>query len=143
MTPMLDWINSDINCDRIFQMQIHNDEFYMFEWDNNYEKRSLLHLTPASDGEVIERYVMTLAANSNYIGSDLKNMIIDYNRSSAEYRITVKAYGWDEGATEQFDMDLLGGDVPDIISTDQLNVEKYATKISLPTWAFCSLRTRT
>lgn len=124
--PILDWINSDINCDRIFNFSIHNDELYTFEWDNDYESRSILHLTPAGEGEIIEKYVITLATGT--LDSNLKNMIIDYNRSSLDYRIQVKAYGWEEGATEKFDLDLLSGNVPDIICLDQLNVEKYASK---------------
>ncbi len=125
-TPILDWINSDINCDRIFNTTIHDGEVYTFEWDNNYDNRTLLHLTPAGDGEIIEKYIITLAANS--ISGNLKNMIIDYNRTSADYRIQVKAYGWEEGASDKFDMDLLAGNVPDLICLDQLNAEKYATK---------------
>lgn len=125
-TPMLDWINSDINCDRLFGTTFVGDDVYTLEWDNDYANRSLLHLTPASDGDAIEKYIITLAAKD--ISSELKSMIIDYNRSSVDYRIQVKSYGWDEGSTERFDMDLLSGNVPDIISLDQLNVEKYATK---------------
>lgn len=124
--PVLDWINSDINCDKIFQTHMLNGDVYTFEWDNEYENRSLLRLTPAGDGEVIEKYVITLAANT--IPSNLKSMVIDYNRSSADYRIQVKAYGWEESDSDRFDMDLLAGNVPDIISLDQLNAEKYATK---------------
>lgn len=125
-TPMLDWINSDINCDKIFQTSVHNGEIYTFEWDNNYENRSLLHMTPAGEGEIIEKYIITLAANT--ISSNLKNMIIDYNRTSAEYRIQVKAYGWEDSDSDRFDMDLLAGNVPDLICLDQLNAEKYASK---------------
>lgn len=125
-TPMLDWINSDINCDRIFQTSVQNGELYTFEWDDNYEKRSLLHLTPVGEGEIIEKYIITLAANS--ISSNLKSMIIDYNRTSVDYRIQVKAYGWEDADTDRFDMDLLAGNVPDLICLDQLNAEKYASK---------------
>ena len=124
--PMLDWINSDINCDRIFNYCIQDGEVYTFEWDNEYEKRSILHLTPAGEGEIIEKYVITLATNS--LDGQLKNMIIDYNRSSLDYRIQVKVYGWEEADTNKFDMDLLAGNVPDIICLDQLNAEKYASK---------------
>lgn len=125
-TPILDWINSDINCDRIFQTIALDGEFYTFEWDANYDKRNLLHLTPAGEGDTVEKYVMTLAANT--ISGDIKNMIIDFNRSSADYRIQVKAYGWDEASTDKFDLDLLSGNVPDLICLDNLNAEKYATK---------------
>ena len=124
--PILDWINSDINCDRISDFYFVNDELYTFEWDSNYENRSILHLTPAGEGEIIEKYVITLAANS--LDSQLKNMIIDYNRSSLDYRIQVKVYGWEEADNNKFDMDLLAGNVPDIICLDQLNAEKYASK---------------
>ncbi len=124
--PMLDWINSDINCDKIFQTVIQDGEVYTFEWNEDYTSRSLLHLTPVAEGEVIEKYIITLAANT--ISGNLKNMIIDYNRTSVDYRIQVKAYGWEDSDTDKFDMDILAGDVPDLICLDRLNAEKYASK---------------
>ncbi len=128
LIPLLDWINSDINSDRLMQYYpAGNDEFYTFEYSMDYETRTLLHLTPAKDGDVVEKYVMTLAANG--INSDLKSMIIDFNRSNEDYRIAVKAYGWEEKASEKFDLDLLSGNVPDIIAIDSsFNLTKYATK---------------
>ncbi len=126
--PLLDFINSDINSDRLGQYYpAGNDEFYAFEYDNNYEDRNLLHLTPAAKGDVVEKYIITLAANA--LDSQLKSMIIDYNRSSKDYRITVKVYGWEEKDTEQFDLDLMSGNTPDIICIDStLSLSKYATK---------------
>lgn len=128
LVPLLDFINSDINSDRLGQYYpANNDEFYAFEYDNNYEERNLLHLTPAAKGEVVEKYIITLAANG--LGTQLKSMIIDYNRSSKDYRIAVKVYGWEEKDTEQFDLDLMSGNTPDIICIDSnFNLSKYATK---------------
>ncbi len=125
-TPVLDWINSDINCDRVNSPIFTDDGLFLFEWDTEYSNRSLLYLTPASDGDVVEKYVMTLATGT--IDSNIKNMIIDYNRSTEDYRIQVKAYGWEEEATEKFDQDLLAGNIPDIICVDSLGIEKYAGK---------------
>lgn len=128
LIPLLDWINSDINSDRLMQYYpAGNDEFYTFEYSMDYETRTLLHLTPAKDGDVVEKYVMTLAANS--VDSNLKSMIIDFNRSNEDYRIAVKAYGWEEEASEKFDLDLLSGNTPDIIAIDSsFNLTKYSTK---------------
>ncbi|MBQ5746522.1 MAG: extracellular solute-binding protein, partial [Clostridia bacterium] len=128
LVPLLDFINSDINSDRLGQYYpAGNDEFYAFEYDNNYEERNLIHLTPAAKGEVVEKYIITLAANG--LDAQLKSMIIDYNRSSKDYRIAVKIYGWEEKDTEQFDLDLMSGNTPDIICIDSnFNISKYATK---------------
>lgn len=128
LIPLLDFINSDVNSDKLGGFYpVGNDEFYAFEYDNNYEDRTLLHMTPAAKGEVIEKYVITLAANT--LDSQLKSMIIDFNRSSKDHRITVKVYGWEEKDTEQFDLDLLSGDTPDIVCIDStLSLSKYASK---------------
>lgn len=125
---LLDYINSDINSDRLSSIYpAGNDEFYTFEYSADWENRQLLHLTPAAKGDIVEKYIITLAANT--LDSQLKSMIIDYNRSSKDYRITVKVYGWEEADTERFDLDLLSGDTPDIICIDSsLNLSKYATK---------------
>ncbi|MBQ7897719.1 MAG: extracellular solute-binding protein [Clostridia bacterium] len=126
--PLLDFINSDINSDRLSSFYpAGNDEFYTFEYDADWEGRQLLHLTPAAKGEVVEKYIITLAANA--LDSQLKSMIIDYNRSSKDYRIAVKVYGWEEADTERFDLDLLSGATPDIVCIDSsLSLTKYATK---------------
>ncbi|MBE6701156.1 MAG: extracellular solute-binding protein [Ruminococcaceae bacterium] len=126
MKPIFDYLNSDVNVDRFQRCAIINDEFYAFEYDKNYENRSLLHLTPAGEGEVIEKYVITLATTE--ISSNLRDMIIDYNRSSTDYRITVKAYGWEESSIEAFDLDLVSGKIPDIVCLDSLDASKYASK---------------
>lgn len=126
--PLLDFINSDINSDRLSSIYpAGNDEFYTFEYSADWEGRQLLHLTPAAKGEIVEKYIITLAANT--LDSQLKSMIIDYNRSSEDYRITVKVYGWEEEDTERFDLDLLSGDTPDIVCIDNsFSLTKYATK---------------
>lgn len=126
--PLLDFINSDINSDRIAGVYpAGNDEFYTFEYDASWEDRVLLHLTPAGAGEVVEKYIITLAANT--LDSQLKSMIIDYNRSSKDYRIVVDVYGWEEKDTERLDLDILSGNTPDIVCIDgSFDLAKYETK---------------
>ncbi len=126
--PLLDFINSDINSDRIAGIYpAGNDEFYTFEYDTSWEDRALLHLTPAGAGEVVEKYIITLAANT--LDGQLKSMIIDYNRSSKDYRIVVKVYGWEEKDTERLDLDILSGNAPDIVCIDgTFDLTKYETK---------------
>ncbi len=126
LIPMLDWINSDVNSDNISNIFFSGHDIYSFEWNSNWTERFLLHMTPANDGDVVEKYVMTLAASD--ISSNLKQMVIDYNRKTQDYKIQVKAYGWQDEGMERFDQDLLSGKIPDIVFVEDLNFDKYAKK---------------
>ncbi len=126
ISPFMNWLNSDVNSDRIGGMFMDDDGIYLMEYDSNYEGTHILHMTPASDGDLVEKYIITLA--TDYITTELKDMIINYNRSSADYRISVKAYGYGDEGADNFDRDILAGDIPDLVYLNNIDVAKYATK---------------
>lgn len=66
-----------------------------------------------------------------WIGSDMKQRIIDFNKSSNKYRITVKEYGevLDDGdALTRFNAALTSADCPDMIDLSSINYVQYAKK---------------
>lgn len=66
-----------------------------------------------------------------WIGSDMKQSIIDFNKSSNKYRITVKEYGevLDDGdALTRFNTALTSADCPDMIDLSSINYVQYAKK---------------
>lgn len=66
-----------------------------------------------------------------WIGSDMKQSIIDFNKSSNKYRITVKEYGevLDDGdALTRFNAALTSADCPDMIDLSSINYVQYAKK---------------
>ena len=100
---------------------------------NNTFEMGTLTKTPAS--EIPERTLLTLGAE--YLDSSLKDAVIDYNRKSNEYRITLvdySQYNTDDDYTlgsQQLDRDVISGNCPDIISLSTGHQDKYIAKGAL------------
>ena len=80
-----------------------------------------------------QKYVITYACI--YLGYEIKEQIIEFNRTHPEHCIQVKDYSeyntqeneWN-GAATQLDLDILSGKCPDIIDLNSIDFEKYAKK---------------
>ena len=89
-------------------------------------------LTPTDSAAVTEKQELTLACL--YLDSTLRAKILDYNRASDKYRIVVRDYSeyntdddYNAGMTK-LNTEILSGNVPDMICTNQLPVAQYAAK---------------
>lgn len=130
---VLNWLNSDINSGRISAItSIPDGKFYFQEYDRNYENRKTAILSPSSAGDVVEKYVINLAAV--YLNDDLKDMMINFNKQNEEYRICFidySVYNTDENymaGVEQLNNDIISGKIPDIIDMNGLDLDTYASK---------------
>lgn len=93
---------------------------------------TLAILTPTPRSEIPEKTVLTYA--TMYLGQTERNRIVDFNRSSAQYRIQVRDYS--EYRTEddymagvqKLNTEILAGEVPDIISVSNLPIRQYGAK---------------
>ena len=128
--PVLNWINSDINSNFVWDIGALGNEEFITTDNSDWEHPKILKLTPA--GEVVEKYVLTFGTLE--LDYDLKAKIIEFNRSQKEHRISVKTYSeWDNETGEnlgiqKLDMDIVQGRGPDIISLNSLDAKKYAAK---------------
>jgi len=136
-TELLNWVNSDINATYMSSTCIHPDGTVftlMREYETDGQSVQLLKMTRIPDEEVVEKYILTYGGI--YIGSDILDAIIDFNRTSEEYRITVRDYSdynsednqW-TGAVTQFNNDIISGKIPDIIqASTEMPMTNYAAK---------------
>ena len=89
-------------------------------------------LTPTDAAAVTEKQELTLACL--YLPSTLRAQILAFNRASDKYRIVVRdysEYNTDEDYTAgltKLNTEILSGNVPDMICTNQLPVAQYAAK---------------
>lgn len=89
-----------------------------------------LKKTPAE--ELPERTVLTMGAQ--YLDDQLRSAVVDFNRKSDTYRITLvdySVYNTTEDytlGTKQMEMDVVSGNCPDIISLSGAKVDKYIGK---------------
>ena len=138
-TKMLSWLDSDINASNLTGVAAAGDDQILVLCNrfsmkgNNTFEMGILTKTPAS--EIPERTILTLGAE--YLDSNVKDAVIDYNRKSNEYRITMvdySQYNTEDDYTlgnQQLDRDVISGNCPDIISLSSGHQAKYIAKGAL------------
>jgi len=133
LTEKLNWMNSDINSFRLRMVQaLENDQFLISESTPDYTKTNFYMMSPVGESEIVEKYVMTLAAVYPY--DEIRDSILEFNKQSEEFRIILKDYSiydneenWSAGQ-EKLNQDMIAGEIPDILIVDQLPFENYASK---------------
>lgn len=128
---VFDWLDADINSDSIEKFGVLPDGRYwvlMRDWTENKEEYSLALLTKTPASEVPEKEELVYA--TMYLSQEVRQSIIDFNKSSEQYHITVKEYQGEDAETAmiQFHTDLTSGNCPDIINMTGLNLDRYVAK---------------
>ena len=136
-TPILNWINCNIDSDTISGVACLDDGRIACV-SNNYNDKTgestpeLALLTKTKATEASKKKVLTLAAQ--YIDSNLKTEVLSFNKTNPDYRIEVTDYSqyntesdYDAGL-KKMTTDILAGSVPDILYTQGINVEQFVTK---------------
>ena len=139
-TKMLSWLDSDINGSNLTGIAAVDDDQilvlcnrYSMKGGNDTYELGVLTKIPAS--EIPERTILTLGADG--LGSTIQDAVIDFNRKSNEYRITLvdySQYNTDDDytlGTQQLDRDVVSGNCPDIISLSNGHQDKYIAKGAL------------
>ncbi len=129
----MNFINSDMNSPSFSSvLELDADRFfgvYRENYDNGLKLGVFTHVNPE---DIPDKQVIVMAGN--YVSSDVKRRVVEYNRSNEEYRIVVKEYDslnsnddWNAGTT-QLNNDIITGNMPDILLADGLPVDNYAAK---------------
>ncbi len=136
-TELINWINSDINSSNMNDTYMTPDGIVytlLRSYSGDGQTLQLLKMTRVPDDEIVEKYMLTYGCI--YIDYNILEKIIAFNRTSEEYRITIREYSaynseendWQGGVT-QFNNDIISGKIPDIIQiTEDLPVSNYAAK---------------
>ena len=134
---LLSWLEADMAVDDL--------EFFTFLEDGRLvvmarawgdglsgSSENLAVLTPTDRSTLPEKTTLTYA--TMYLNQNDRNRIIEFNRTSTTHRIEVKDYS--EFNTEddyqagikKLNTEILAGQVPDLISTDNLPIRQYGAK---------------
>lgn len=131
-TQKMNFINSDLNISNFDNLVELNEKSFLGMFRENYGDIKVGIFTYVAPEDIPDKSVLVLAGN--WIGVDLKQRIVEYNRSSGKYRIVVKEYdayteeeGWQAGYT-MLNNDIITGKMPDILITDGLPTDNYASK---------------
>lgn len=132
----MDYINSDLYISSFYQIvQLSDTSFigiYIEDWSSGMKAGIFTYVDPA---DIQDKAVIVLAGN--WINSDVKKRVIEYNRTSQEYRIVTKEYSayntyedYSAGIT-RLNNDIITGNMPDILINNEYNslpIENYIAK---------------
>lgn len=134
---LFNWINCDVNNDNLSGFSVLKDGTVVGvtnTWDKNYKNCSseIVMMKSVPYDSVPHKETITLA--TQFLNYNLRDVIIQYNRSNPNYRIEVNDYSvynteedWEAGLTK-LNTEILAGNVPDIIDLNGLPYERLAAK---------------
>jgi len=131
-TQKMSFVNSDMNISNMNGLMELDENSFVAVFYENWEDMKIGLFTHVPPEEIPDKAVLVLAGN--YVDSELKQRVVEYNRTSEQYRIVLKEYDsyntyedYQAGYT-QLNNDIIAGNMPDILITDNLPVENYAAK---------------
>lgn len=132
-TLKMDFVNSDVNITGFEGLVELDDKSFFCFYQENYENAMKAALfTYVEPSQIADKAVIVLAGN--WIGSDMKQRVIEYNRASDVNRIVLKEYSsyasyddYQAGYT-QLNNDIITGGMPDILLAESLPVDNYIAK---------------
>lgn len=132
-TMKMDFINSDMNIygfDRVVELDENRFMGIFLEaYDNSTHAGIFTYVKPE---DIKDKSVLTFAGM--WIDSEMRQRVVEFNRSSEEYRIVVKTYQEynsyedNQGGVKQLNNDIISGNMPDILNTSGLTADNYAAK---------------
>lgn len=88
---IMNYINSDLPTNNIQYVQIVDDKHFVAIYNDieNWEQKCA-YFTYVDPKDIPDKEVLVLGGE--YVNSDVKTKVIEFNKSSNQYRITVKDY---------------------------------------------------
>lgn len=128
---LFEWLDADINSDDVSEIgQLADGRFWAILHDYSEEENeySLVYLTKTPASEMAQKE--ELVYGTMWLNQSVRKNIINFNKSSSQYHISVKEYGADDYSTgmTQFNNDITSGSGPDIIDVSNIDYKQYASK---------------
>ncbi|MGM9522223.1 MAG: extracellular solute-binding protein [Oscillospiraceae bacterium] len=134
-TKLFSWLSCDVDSNNLSSVTALEDGRFCAisqEWTENGYESEIVTLTKTDASTVQQKTILTYACM--YIDYNIRSEIIKFNKSNANYRIEVQDYSeyntendYQAGLTK-LTTEILSGDVPDILDTDNLPIDRYAAK---------------
>jgi len=136
---LLNYVNSDVIASGFNTIYLIDDNtlygFYNFYDDSadGGDSAKIAKYTKVAPEDVVDKKVLSLGCL--WVDSDVKKRVIDFNKNSSEYRITITDYSkynteedWNAG-TNKFNSDVASGLAPDIVvANDPSIIHNYISK---------------
>lgn len=124
-TKVMDYVASDINSDSAYNIiPIAKDQMLGTTWMEEGSKFVLYNKVDPST--IKDKKTITFGAM--WMDDNIKRAAIDFNKTNQEYRIEFKDYSNEEDPETKMNADIIAGNVPDIISLDNIPINQYVAK---------------
>lgn len=134
---LLNWISCDVNSDKLSGISVLEDGRVLgvsTSWDkeSGVSDAELVLLSKVPYESVPHKEVLTMAVM--YLDYELRNSVIDFNRSNDKYRVEItdySEYNTEEdysAGTTKLNTEIMAGNMPDILSLSNLSYDKIASK---------------
>lgn len=133
---LVNYINSDLYIQSVYGIvELSKDSFLGFfqeDWESGLKAGIFTYVKPE---DIQDKKVLVMAGQ--YIDSDLKKRVIEYNRNNPEYRIVLKEYNSYSSYEDylagfnQLNNDIISGNMPDILVNNDYNslpISNYISK---------------
>lgn len=132
-TRKMSFINSDLNIYGFDSLTELDENRFVGTFTEAYDGKTRAGIfTYVEPEDIQDKLVLVLAGE--YVNSDLKQRVVEFNRSNEKYRIVVKEYqslngpdNYMAGVT-QLNLDITTNGMPDILLTPGLYADNYAAK---------------
>lgn len=133
VTKKMDFVNSDVNISNFLGLIELNKDSFIGIFNENYgEDIRAAVFTYRDPADIPDKAVIVLAGN--WVGSDIRQRVVEFNRQNDTYRIVLKEYNsyntfddYQAGYT-QLNNDIITGGMPDILIPDNMPIETYISK---------------
>lgn len=124
-TKVMDYLASDVNSDSSYNIvPIAKDQMLGSTWADEGNKFVLYNKVDPST--IANKKTITFGAM--WMDDGVKNAAIEFNKTNQEYRIEFKDYSNEEDPETKMNADIIAGNVPDIISLDNIAIDQYIAK---------------
>lgn len=131
---LMSYVNSDLDATYLNGITMLDEEHFIAYYNDMVDYNlQVAYFTRVDPKDIPDKKVLVLGAN--YLSSDVRKRVIEFNKSDSQYRITLRDYStyntmddYMAGYT-QMNNDIIAGKMPDIIMVDtQIPVENYIAK---------------
>ena len=132
--PVMNYVNSDLAVNSMNNMVMLDDTHFVAAYYDgvNYDSK-ISYFTKVDPKDIPDKEVLVLG--TYYLNGDIRQRIIEYNKTNSKYRITVNDYSsystmddYLAGYT-QLNNEILAGNMPDILIVDSnIPVDNYISK---------------
>lgn len=133
VTPVMNYINSDLASANVQKVAMVDEESFIGVYNDINYKTKMAVFTKVNPEDIPDKQVLVLGAI--YLGNDVRQRVVDFNKTNEKYRITLRDYSKyntmdDYNASyTQLNNDIISGKMPDILIADnQMPINSYIGK---------------